>query len=366
MSIRPRVPELNFTELDRDGVAEVLKGIGEPRFRADQIYKWIFARGARSFDEMSNVPKRLRDTLHGLGWRIGRVEVGRVRESVDGTRKLPIELQDGGVVETVLIPMGEGKFTQCLSSQLGCALDCKFCYTGTLGLSRHLTQGEIVDQVILAKRCLPPEARISHIVYMGMGEPLHNFEHVVGSLGPICDPDGVGFSHKRVTISTSGMVPQIEKLGQTGIPVNLALSLNASNDAVRDRIMPINKKYPIARLMQTLRAYPLPKRRKMTVEYVLLGGVNDTAEDARRLIRLLRGLPVRVNLIPWNPFSGPGYERPTDENVRRFHRILDDRGLTVTVRTTKGLDIDAACGQLGERPAAPTDGGDAPATSENS
>lgn len=353
MSIRPVIPAKNLTEMTRPALDQLMADMGQPRFRGKQLYQWIFQKGARSFDEMTNLPKSLRARFIEEGYSVGRVTLGRVRESIDSTRKLTVKLDDGGVVEAVLIPMGDGKFTQCLSSQLGCALDCKFCYTGTLGLSRHLTAGEIVDQVICAQKVLPAPARITHLVYMGMGEPLHNFDHVVASLGPICDPDGLGYSPRRVTISTSGLVPQIEKLGQTA-PVNLALSLNASNDAQRDVIMPINKRYPMAALLDALQAYPLPARRKMTVEYVLLGGTNDTVEDAQRLARYLRPIKarVRVNLIPWNPFSGPGYDRPTDDAVRAFHRVVDGAGYTTTIRTTKGLDIDAACGQLGERPTA--------------
>ncbi len=352
MSVRPEIPDRSFTEMDRARMREVLCGdLGQPAYRVEQVYRWVFQRGARSFDEMTDLPKTLREALVEGGYTVGRVEVGRLRESVDGTRKLSIRLQDGGAVETVLIPMGEGKFSQCISSQLGCALDCQFCYTGTLGLSRHLTPGEIVDQVVLGQRAVPEGARITHLVYMGMGEPLHNLDAVLQSLGPICDPDGLGFTHRRVTVSTSGLVPQIQKLGEAA-PVNLALSLNASNDEVRDRLMPVNKRYPIADLVRALERYPLPPRRKMTVEYVLLGGTNDSSEDAERLARQLRTLKrrIRVNLIPWNPFAGPGYERPADEAVRAFQSILERRGYTVTVRTTKGLDIDAACGQLGERP----------------
>ncbi|MCB9521984.1 MAG: 23S rRNA (adenine(2503)-C(2))-methyltransferase RlmN [Myxococcales bacterium] len=351
MSVRPEIPRKNLTELGLADLQALFAEWGEPKFRAKQVYQWVFQKGARSIDGMTNLPKALRQRLSDEGYSVGRVRVGRVAESIDSTRKLAIKLDDGAAVETVLIPMGDGKFSQCLSSQVGCALDCQFCYTGTLGLSRHLTPGEIVDQVLVARDHLPEGARVTHLVYMGMGEPLHNFDGVIGSLERICDPEGLGYSHRKVTVSTSGLVPQIEKLGQT-VPVNLALSLNASNDEVRDRIMPVNKRWPIATLMKALRAYPLPPRRKMTVEYVLLGGVNDSDADARRLAELVRGMPVRINLIPWNPFQGPGFDRPADDRVQSFHQILDRQGLTVTVRVTKGLDIDAACGQLGERPTA--------------
>lgn len=351
MSIRPEVPEKSLTEMGRERLRALAAEYGQPRYRADQLFKWLFGRGVRDLDAMTDLPKGWRQQLRDDGYTIGRVTLDRVRESVDGTRKLAFRLSDRAVVESVLIPMGDGHFTQCVSSQVGCALACAFCYTGTLGLSRHLTPGEILDQVLLARDAAPPGAQVDHIVYMGMGEPLHNFEGVVESIRRITDPDGVGFSPKRVTVSTAGLVPMIEKLGQT-LPVNLAVSLNATTDEVRDRIMPVNKKYGIEKLIAALRSYPQAFRRKMTVEYVLLGGVNDSDDDARRLARLLRGLPVRINLLPWNPFAGPAFARPEDARVRSFQDILQRAGHTVTVRTTKGLDIDAACGQLGERPAA--------------
>jgi 23S rRNA (adenine2503-C2)-methyltransferase len=351
MSIRPAPPERSLTEMSRARLRETLAALGEPKYRADQLHKWIFARGVRDFDAMTDVPRGLRQRLQDEGYTLGRVFVERVRESVDGTRKIQFRLSDGAAIESVLIPMPGGVFTQCVSSQVGCAMDCKFCYTGKLGLSRHLTAGEIVDQVVTARAAVPPDGRIDHVVYMGMGEPLHNFDAVVESVHSLCDKDGVALSHKRITVSTSGLVPQIEKLGQVA-PVNLAISLNATTDEVRDRVMPVNKRWPIAALLEAVRNYPLPPRRKLTFEYVLLGGVNDTDDDARRLLKLLKGLPARVNLIPWNPFDGTAYTRPDDERVRAFQRILLNRGLTATVRVTKGLDIDAACGQLGERPAA--------------
>jgi 23S rRNA (adenine2503-C2)-methyltransferase len=348
MGIRPDIPRKNLTELSLDDLTALFGEWGEAAYRAKQVYRWVFQRGVRDISEMTDLSKSLRARLVEEGYSIGRVKTGRVAESIDGTRKLSIKLEDGSAVETVLIPMEEGKFTQCLSTQVGCAMDCKFCYTGSLGLSRHLTGGEIIDQVIVARNAVPEGARVSHLVYMGMGEPLHNLDGVLDSLKAITHPDGLGYSERRVTVSTSGLVPQIRSLGQHS-KVNLALSLNASNDEVRDQIMPINKRYNIATLMETLREYPLPPRRKMTIEYVLLGGLNDTDDDAYRLVKLLKGLPVRVNIIPWNPFNGPKYARPEDERVRSFQNILKRRGLTVTVRTTKGLDIDAACGQLGER-----------------
>ena len=349
MSIRPRRPEKNFTEMSRVQIRAAIEALGERRYRADQIHDWVFKRGARSFDQMTNLSKALRQRLVEQGYSVGRVKLGRVAESVDSTRKIQVTLDDGGVVETVLIPMAPGRFTQCISSQLGCALKCDFCFTGTLGLERHLTPGEIVDQVLAARMVVPEGSKVDHVVYMGMGEPLHNLDAVLESIEVLTDPEGIAMSPRRITVSTSGLVPQIERLGQAA-PVNLAISLNATTDEVRDVVMPINKKYNIATLMAALRRYPLPPRRKLTIEYVLLGEVNDSADDALRLARLLHGLPVRINLLPWNPFEGPGYQRPADKQVRIFQNILLDRQYTVMVRTTKGLDINAACGQLGERP----------------
>ena len=257
MSITPTLPTKNVTELSRSELEDLFRALGQPKFRAKQLYDWIHKKGVRSFDEMTNFPNALREQLKSEGYEVGRVAIDQLLVSVDGTRKLSVKLSDGGVVETVLIPMGDGEFTQCISSQVGCALDCKFCYTGTLGLSRHLTPGEMVDQVLLGRSNLPEGARLSHIVYMGMGEPLHNFDHVVESIRRISDPEGIGLSQRRITVSSSGLVPAIKKLGAT-LKVNLAISLNAADDETRTRIMPINKTYNLEKLIQTLREYTAP------------------------------------------------------------------------------------------------------------
>ncbi|MFN3197766.1 MAG: 23S rRNA (adenine(2503)-C(2))-methyltransferase RlmN [Bradymonadia bacterium] len=350
MAIRPVVPTHNLTELTREAMVDLMAELGQPKYRAGQLYQWVFQKGANHLDEMTNLPKTLRAALAEAGWTVGRLTVDKVAESSDGTRKVALKTEDGAVIESVLIMMEPGKFTQCLSSQVGCALGCTFCYTATLGLARHLTVGEIVDQVLKARQVLPEGARISHLVYMGMGEPLHNLDGVVESIRRLCDPDGQDFSERRITVSTSGLVPQIARLGGA-TPVNLAVSLNASDDDTRDRVMPINKRYKIPDLVEALKAYPLPPRRKMTLEYVLLHEVNDSDDDARRLVKIMRQLPnARLNLLQWNPFAGPNYQRPPDERVRRFQRILLNAGIRVTVRMSRGLDIDAACGQLGARP----------------
>jgi 23S rRNA (adenine2503-C2)-methyltransferase len=252
----------------------------------------------------------------------------------------------------VLIPDGD-KLTQCISSQVGCALDCHFCATAKMGLRRNLTAGEIVDQVYRARALLDevePGRAITNLVYMGMGEPLHNYTEVVRSLRILRHELGASMSPRRITVSTAGLVSGIEKLGrEQDLSVNLAISLNATTDAVRDEIMPINKKWNLAKLLSAVRAYPLPRRRRVTFEYVLLGGVNDTLDDAQRLSRLLRGFPCKVNLIPWNPHPQAPYRRPDAQVVERFQNEVKRLGLPAYLRTPRGDDIDAACGQLANR-----------------
>jgi 23S rRNA (adenine2503-C2)-methyltransferase len=325
--------------------------LGEPRFRADQIFQWLHARGARSWDELGNVPRALRERLAGLA-RIGSLTLDAVQRSADGTRKLRYVVAGGRAIESVLIPDGD-KLTQCISSQVGCALDCRFCATATLGFGRNLTAGEIAEQVLLARALLrdeEPGRRITNLVYMGMGEPLHNYVHVVRSLRMLTHDLGAGMSARRITVSTAGLVPGIEKLGGEDVRPNLAVSLNATTDAVRDEIMPVNRKWNIARLLGAIRAYPLERRRRVTFEYVLLAGVNDTLEDAARLAQLLRGFPCKVNVIPWNPHPLAPYQRPSAAAIEAFQNEVKRRGLPVYLRTPRGDDIDAACGQLAARP----------------
>jgi 23S rRNA (adenine2503-C2)-methyltransferase len=251
----------------------------------------------------------------------------------------------------VLIPDGD-KTTQCISSQVGCALDCQFCATAKLGLSRHLDAGEIVDQVYRARALLAevePGRRITNIVYMGMGEPLHNFDNVARSLEILTHHLGVDFSLRRITVSTVGLVSGISKLAQLESRPNLAISLNATTDEVRDQIMPVNKRWPIADLLAALRAFPLERRRRLTFEYVLLGGLNDTDDDARRLGELLRDFRCKVNIIPWNPHAGAAYRRPEADQIERFQNAVKAAGLACYLRTPRGDDIDAACGQLANR-----------------
>lgn len=324
--------------------------MGEKRFRADQIFQWLHARGARSFDDMTDLGKSLRARL-GERLAIGSLALGTVQTSTDGTRKLRIATRDGRAIESVIIPDGD-KTTQCISSQVGCALDCRFCATATLGFGRNLTAGEIVEQVYLARalvRAADPDRRITNLVYMGMGEPLHNYGQVVRSLRILGHDLGANLSHRRITVSTAGLVPGIEKLGREDVRPNLAISLNATTDAVRDEVMPINKKWNIGKLLGAVAAYPLERRRRVTFEYVLLAGVNDSDDDARRLAELLGDSPCKVNLIPFNPHPLAPYRRPEPAAIARFQNEVKRRGLPAYLRTPRGDDIDAACGQLAAR-----------------
>ena len=324
---------------------------GWQRFRGEQVWRWVHDKGARSFDEMTNLSAATRESFAKVA-RIGCLEVAEVQTSKDGTRKLRLTTRDGASIESVLIPMGE-HVTQCISSQVGCAVDCQFCATAKLGLKRNLDAGEIVDQVYLGRRLLAeadPTARISNIVYMGMGEPLHNYDNLVKSLRILTDDKGAKLAHRRITVSTSGLVPKLEKLGnETDVRPNLAVSLNAPNDAVRDRIMPINRKWNIGKLLAALRAYPLEQRRRITFEYVLLAGVNDSLADAGQLAKLLRGFKCKVNIIPYNPHPEAEYERPSPAQVEAFQNECKRLGLSTYLRLPKGDDIDAACGQLANR-----------------
>jgi 23S rRNA (adenine2503-C2)-methyltransferase len=323
---------------------------GWPRFRGEQAWRWVHGKGARGWDEMTDLGRDARAAFAEAA-EIGSLELAEVQTSRDGTRKLRLVTRDGHSIESVVIPDGE-KTTQCISSQVGCAVDCQFCATAKLGLRRNLDPGEIVDQVYLARRLLAaaePERRITNLVYMGMGEPLHNYDHVLTSLRILTEDKGVGLGQRRITVSTSGLVPKLERLGAEDVRPNLAVSLNAPNDAIRDQIMPINRKWNIGKLLGALKAYPLEQRRRITFEYVLLAGVNDSLADAAQLARLLRGIKCKVNLIPYNPHPEAPFRRPSAAAVAAFQQECRRLGLPTYLRTPRGDDIDAACGQLANR-----------------
>lgn len=348
----PSAKKPDLRDLTREELRAFVKDLGEPAFRGDQVFRWIWARGATSFETMTDLSAALRTKLAAAA-TIGTLAIPRIDVSTDGTRKFLVRMGDGKDVEAVLIP-GPERMTLCISSQVGCALACAFCATGTMGLKRHLTPGEIAGQVALAieeLRARPHpghpdrERPVTNIVYMGMGEPLHNYDNVLASLRILTDQHGIAFPPRRITVSTVGLVPQMAALGEA-MPVMLAVSLHAPNDPVRDRIMPINKKWDFNAVLDACRAFPVGTRHRITFEYVLLAGINDQPSHADELAFALRGLRCKVNLIPWNEHPGANFTRPTDEAVIAFEMRLRDAGVPTLIRTPRGRDIAAACGQL--------------------
>lgn len=369
--------------------------LGGRTFHGKQVFKWIHARGVTDASKMTDLPAPLRERLTAEGLT-GVLSVVTERRALDSTRKLLVGMHDGANVETVLIPRvtagrsslpspfggaatadgagsGDDVFedadaaaavddeeadeaeqkepfvpvTQCISTQVGCAMGCVFCASGVAGLKRHMRADEIVAQVLVGRSRLDDNERIRNVVLMGMGEPLHNYDQMARALRLIMHPEGIALSARKVTVSTSGLVPEIARLGADfGGNIGLAISLHAADDETRSRLMPINKKYPLAVLMQALREYPLPRRRKITIEYTLVAGKNDTAEEARKLTRLLRGLPVKVNLIPMNPIEASTLGPTNLAGVLAFQRILVDAGYACFIRRRRGDDVSAACGQL--------------------
>lgn len=344
------VGKTNLLGLTQPQMEQFFESIGEKRFRAGQVMKWIHHFGVDDFDAMSNLGKALREKLKACA-EVRGPEVVSEDISADGTRKWVIRVASGSCVETVYIPQDK-RGTLCVSSQAGCALDCSFCSTGKQGFNSNLTAAEVIGQVWVANKSFGTvpakiDRAITNVVMMGMGEPLLNFDNVVAAMQIMMDDLGYGISKRKVTLSTSGVVPMIEELAKH-VDVSLALSLHAPNDALRNELVPINRKYPLAMLLDACRRYigQLGEKRVLTIEYTLLKDVNDQPEHAVQMIELLRNVPCKINLIPFNPFPHSGYERPSKNAVRRFQELLQQAGFNVTVRTTRGDDIDAACGQL--------------------
>ena len=340
---------INLLDQNRQAMEAFFAALGEKAFRASQVMKWIYHHGVDDFDAMSNLSKALRDRLKELA-EIRLPEVAVDKPSRDGTRKWMLRLADGNSIEMVYIPETD-RSTLCVSSQVGCALNCSFCSTARQGYNRNLTTAEIIGQVVLASRLigLPQnkgERVISNVVLMGMGEPLLNFDAVVKAMELMQDDYAFGISKRRVTVSTAGVVPAIDQL-RAAIDVSLAVSLHAPDDALRNELVPLNRKYPIAELLAACRRYCVDApHRRITFEYAMLAGVNDTPEHARALLKVLRGTPSKVNLIPFNPFPGTNYRRSSQETIDRFRDILMAGNLMTVTRKTRGDDIDAACGQL--------------------
>jgi 23S rRNA (adenine2503-C2)-methyltransferase len=378
VSAENEVPPLARTP---DEWARAMTALGGRAFHGRQVFKWVQGRGVTDPSVMTDLPGGLRTSLAGVG--LGAVaSIASERRALDDTRKLLVKLADGATVETVLIPnvtkgksdlpspvpladgsdadaaaavededevdeVGIARVTQCISTQVGCAMGCVFCASGVAGLKRHMGPDEIVSQVLIGRSRLDEGERLMNVVYMGMGEPLHNYEAVARSLRLLTHPDGINLSSRRVTVSTSGLVPEIARLGEDFAGnVGLAISLHAADDETRTRLMPINKKYPLAKLMDGLRAYPLPRRRRITIEYTLVAGKNDTILEAKKLAKLLRGLPVKVNLIPMNPIEASTLGPPDLSGVLAFQQVLCDAGYSCFIRRRRGDDVSAACGQL--------------------
>ena len=338
------ITKQNVYSLTHDQLTEQLIALGQPKFRAKQVSDWVYQRGVTSFAEMSNLPKKLRATLTEH-FCFGHLEIAISQVSEDGTEKRLYRLPDGQMIESVLMPYQDGRRTACISSQAGCAMGCGFCATGQMGFSRHLSAEEIFEQAQLFSAELQQRGeRLTNCVFMGMGEPFHNYDQMIRAIHLIKDRLGIGA--RRITVSTVGLVPKILQFAQEGLQVKLAISLHATRDDERGAMMPINRKYPIADLIDACREFVNQTRRRVTFEWALIQGENDSEEEAKRLAKLLRGLLCHVNVIPLNPTTG--YEgMPSDpERVRRFVKTLEHNGVPATVRIRRGIDIDAGCGQL--------------------
>jgi 23S rRNA (adenine2503-C2)-methyltransferase len=334
----------NILELDRNELIIWLNDQAIEPYRADQILKWIYLRQTDRFDLMTDIAKDIRPVLEDH-FTIGRLQKEKVEISKDGSRKYLFKLEDGKRIESVLIPERD-HYTLCISSQVGCAQDCRFCLTARGGFQRNLSKAEIVSQVRDIKHQMEDSMPLSNLVFMGMGEPLANYKNLVEAIAVITDSSlGLGFAGRRVTVSTAGLVSRLAALGRD-TKVNLAISLNATDDDTRSRLMPINRKFPIEKLLKACQHFPLPGGRRITFEYVLLKDVNDSVEDAHRLVKLLRPIKSKINLIPFNSYENCQYQRPDEDSILRFQKILIDKNYTVMIRQSKGQDISAACGQL--------------------
>jgi 23S rRNA (adenine2503-C2)-methyltransferase len=340
MGTKKNIKDLTLEELKAE-----LAGMGEPTYRAGQIFAWLYQKGAANFEAFTNLPKRFKDKL-GAEYSISRLELYSVFRSQDRTQKFLFKLDDGNFIETVLIPSG-ARTTICLSTQVGCKFSCAFCASGLKGFVRNLTPAEMVNQVLFLRH--DPNAPASNVVFMGMGEPLDNYENVAGAIRIMNSAEGLGVAARRITVSTCGIIPGIGRFMGLGLQVNLSISLHAAKDETRTRLMPVNKKYPLEALIRACRDYIEGGGRKITLEYVLIRGMNDSPTDADGLARIAHRLKAKVNLIPFSPVPGLPCETPSEDVIRLFVERLEERNVPVTLRHSKGGDIQAACGQLAGR-----------------
>jgi 23S rRNA (adenine2503-C2)-methyltransferase len=336
--------KIDLKNLSPSDLNEFLRSFGKERYRSIQILRWLYQKGVQSFDEMTNLSKKFRQELSQASF-ISTLHPLRVEQAMDGTRKFLFRLEDGNRIESVLIP-DKTRLTLCLSTQVGCAFGCRFCLTGKIGWKRDLMVSEILNQILAVRKMLPETSSITNIVLMGMGEPLANYENTLKAIELMAHPDAFKFSSRRITLSTVGLLPELERLSKEKPLFRLAISLNASDDERRSHLMPVNHRYPLKKILEVCRKFPLRPRTRITFEYVLLEGINDSSQDAKRLLRILRGIPSKVNLIPLNEAPEIPFKKPAEENIKQFQNILMKGGLTAIVRTSKGREISAACGQL--------------------
>ncbi len=336
--------KVDLKNLSPSELLEFLGSFGKERYRSIQILRWLYQQGVQSFDEMTNLSQRLRQELSQVSF-ISILRPVRVEKARDGTKKFLFQLEDGNRIESVLIP-DKARLTLCVSTQVGCAFGCRFCLTGKTGWKRDLTVSEILNQILAVREMLPEKTSITNIVLMGMGEPLANYKNTLKATALMAHPDAFKFSSRRITLSTVGLLPELEELSKEKTPFRLAISLNASDEETRTYLMPVNRRYPLNKVLALCRDFPLRPRIRITFEYVMVEGINDSSQDAKRLLRILRGIPSKVNLIPLNEAPEIPFKKPSEERVKRFQEILMEGGLTAIVRNSKGLEISAACGQL--------------------
>lgn len=338
----------NLKDMTLDEIETFISDLGKEKYRARQVMKWLYRSGATSFDEMTNLSKDFRTRLIAIS-RISTLEIKEIQTSQDTTKKVLFKLEDGNFIESVLIP-GKNHWTLCVSLQVGCKMGCRFCLTGSHGFKRNLLPSEITDQLTMLRFNTPEGGNIKNIVMMGMGEPLENYENVLKAIRIITADAGIGLSKRRITLSTCGIPSMIDQLGKDAC-VNLAVSLNAPDNEARSFLMPINKRYPLETLLEACREYQMPRRRRLTFEYILIEGVNSSPKDAEKLARLLRGIRCKVNIIPFNEYPGSAFKTPAEADVEAFRNILIKHNYTAIIRSSRGSDILAACGQLSGRKA---------------
>ncbi|MFB0508446.1 MAG: 23S rRNA (adenine(2503)-C(2))-methyltransferase RlmN [Thermodesulfobacteriota bacterium] len=337
-------PAVDIKILTQSDLEDFVSKWGQQRYRASHLIKWLYQKGATNFHQMTDLSKTFRETLCRVAF-VSTLTPNHIETSRDGTKKFLFPLMDGNSVESVLVPDGS-RLTLCISTQVGCPLGCRFCLSGSMGFVRDLTTSEILNQILAVQREEAPKRRITNIVLMGMGEPLANYANTVKAIEMMQYDGGLGFSGRRITLSTSGLVPEMERLMATGLRFQLAVSLNAADDDTRSFLMPVNKSYPLNEVLESCRRFRLRPRERIIFEYVLIDGINDSSQDALRLVHLLKGIPCKVNLIPFNESSESEFTRPDEKRIHRFQMVLLDRYMTCIVRKSRGGDIWAACGQL--------------------